>query len=116
MPDTDQLTAALAEIRYRSEGENPVSHGWSDVPRLLAVVEAVLGLHAPAERQVRQFCGVHARMPSWRRGRAVNRCRNCREVTKRVCTGCDPVCNSVEWPCATALAIRTALAPAGGAR
>jgi hypothetical protein len=83
-----------------------------DGPRLMAAVEAVLTLHVPFERQMRQFCGVHNSgakfRPSWER--AVSRCPDCREVTKRVCAACGPICNDIAWPCATVLAIRTALA------
>jgi hypothetical protein len=78
---------------------------------LKAAVEAVLALHVPVERQMRQFCGVHDShakfRPLWQR--AVNRCPDCREVTKRVCAACGPVCNDIAWPCATVLAVRKAL-------
>lgn len=78
---------------------------------LMSAVEAVLALHVPFERQMRQFCGVHDSgakfRPLWER--AVNRCPDCREVTKRVCAACGPTCNDIAWPCATVLAIRRAL-------
>jgi hypothetical protein len=90
-----------------SQTKPDLHHG----PRLLAAVDAVLALHIPVERQMRQFCAVHDSgakfWPRW--ARAVNCCPECREVTKRICAACGPICNDIAWPCATVLAIRTAL-------
>jgi hypothetical protein len=82
-----------------------------ECPRLMAAVDAVLALHVPVERQMRQFCGVHdSGATFWGRwARAVSRCPDCREVTKRICAACGPICNDIAWPCSTVLAIRTAL-------
>jgi hypothetical protein len=79
----------------------------------LAAVEAVLALHVPVERRTRQFCRVHNSGAPFRLRweRAVNRCPDCREVTKQVCAACGPICNDIAWPCATVLAIRKALGP-----
>jgi hypothetical protein len=81
-----------------------------------AAVDAVLALHVPSDRHVRQFCDVHAAGNRFRRSweRAVNSCPDCQEVTKRVCAACDPVCAAVAWPCPTALAVRKALGTGGG--
>ena len=86
-----------------------------DGPRVMAALEAVLALHVPFERQMRQFCRVHESGAKFRLSwqRAVSRCPDCREVTRLVCAACGPVCNDIAWPCATVLAIRKELGTKG---
>lgn len=88
----------------------------NDGPRLVAAVGAVLALHIPLERQIRQFCRIHNSgakfRPLWEF--AVRRCPDCREITKQVCAACGPICNDIAWPCATVLAIRGTLGAQDG--
>ena len=122
MPDTNNLATAMDEIRERPQAVRNFDP-WTmlaaaqyDNRRLLAVADAVLALHVPFDRQQRQFCAVHGSSslprPLWER--AVNRCRDCREVTRQVCAGCGSPCADVAWPCATVLNVSRALTGESG--
>ena len=112
----DPAATYLAQVRERATATKSSAHGYTphgerfpsgpagewlianlaaadDVPRLLAVVEAVLKLHVPVDR-----------------GRVMNCCRGCEEENSMFHEDC---CH--EWPCPTPLAVSAEL-PGEGER
>jgi hypothetical protein len=128
----DPVAATLAGIRERQALAADASLGFSrmnerhdalikvayeDTPRLLAVVEAALKLHARQDKPVRSWdqpCDAHLKaIGTLRLGDrpgafgAIRDCPDCRYTEYYVCSHC--TCPNDTWPCPTVEAIRTAL-------
>jgi hypothetical protein len=116
MPDTDPLSSALEEIRERDTA-GITGHPWvENVPRLLAALDAVLGLHSRREKPSHCYdldlrCAAH----DWtknaiHRFEVVRDCPDCTYRDRWYCTHCD----HEEWPCPTYSAVAEALTGEGG--
>lgn len=111
MAETDQLTAALAEVRERVDQSRyasaiaPHIASAADVPRLLAALDALLARHVPKTVSVTHLCGGHRRI-------IVEGCPDCTTTVHKVCAACDPACPDDNlWPCQDVQAITRALLP-----
>lgn len=139
MADDDRLSAELEAIREHSAATRASAHGYvprgerlpdgpcgewlianlesaSDVPRLLAALDAVLKLHARPEKPTRSYeldlrCDAHrhARISHIRAGEV----RDCPDCTYREVWYCMH-CHHEEWPCPTVQAITGKLAGEAG--
>lgn len=127
MATDDTLAAALAEIRSRAsmvnyaiacETGHEFSHALdsqSDVPRLLAAVEAVLSRHVPKTLTVRHICAGHGveslrKLPYPEERAIIDACPDCVRQDVTACAACNPICpDDNHWPCEDVLAISRAL-------
>jgi hypothetical protein len=91
-----------------------IEHARSDVPLLLAAVDAVLALHKPEDEVIYTSCAAHVITgPAGRdplRFSKMDDCPDCQRRRVLVCGHCD--CS--DWPCATYSAVLTALTGEGG--
>jgi hypothetical protein len=105
MPDIG--LAALDEIRARAAASEAdagfTAAARTDVPRLLAALDAVLARHTPKTVIVHNMCGAHHSI-------VLPGCPDCTTTEHVACKACDPVCPADNaWPCAEYRAISRAL-------
>ena len=109
MADTDKLTAALDDIKKRYE----VWGDASDVPRLLAALDAVLAKHQPAACLTVRPCDEHMIFAPLGEHLDPDVRRNCAACEYREWQACAECGSDEEWPCGTYQAISRELLKEG---